>query len=681
MHKGKVVEYIDQGNFVITVCLQDEGGRLHLLTPANREMNLSPKRAFLVSDLTLNPLGPRDDLLNRLRQAERKRIELQMRVRVEELWALVEGESERLDHGDLAELAFGEKVTDDHISGLMRALFHDKTYFKLKDGLFVPNTRERIETSLREREEEALREEFLREGSLWLREILEKRASPEPARAKEVVEHLIEFVLHGEDAPGWKFTKELLARAGMSDPAQGRDLLVRLGIWEEDENLDLLRLKISPLFSDVEMEEARRVAEGRIDLEGREDLRDLPAFTIDGPFTRDFDDAIHIEVLEDSILLGVHVADVAALVPLAGHLDREAFHRGSSLYLPRRQIPMFPPGLSQDILSLRIAQDRPAISLLARFDKRGELQEWRFASSLIRVQRQLTYNDVNDLPLDEGPLAEAYRLSQILRQRRIERGALLLSLPEVSIQVGSDSSVSVEMIDQNTPSRALVAEFMILYNWLAARFCKEEGVPILYRGQAGPSEKLTMVQADYPYFIFKQRSKLSPLQIDPEPAPHTGLGLDLYTNASSPIRRYFDLVVQRQMGSALRHRPPEYSKDDLEKVRITLEPQLKELERVKRNRTRYWLLKYLAGHIGEAFSAVVLNVLRSRYRLLLTDFLLVAEMKRQNGESFSEGQRITVRVRKADPWNDMLRLEPVFNSPEGRSSPAQGTLSPPGRSL
>ena len=102
---------------------------------------------------------------------------------------------------------------------------------------------------------------------------------------------------------------------------------------------------------------------------------------------------------------------------------------------------------------------------------------------------------------------------------------------------------------------------------------------------------------------------------------------------------------------------PVYNEESLEKIRISVEPRLREFGRMRRNRTRYWIQKYLLQHLGETFSALILGTMKKRYRILLTDFLLVVEMKRQNGQDFSEGQRIMVKVKKSDPWNDVLRVE------------------------
>ncbi len=657
MNEGKFVEYIDQGRFICTLCLQDKGNRLHLLTPFNRELNISPKRALLISNASMDTLSPREELLSRLKQTEALRRRLMGEVHVKELWELVREEEQSFDYEYLAQLCFGEMVTDDHISALVRALFEDRLYFKMKDGRFVPNSEEMVDLIIRQREEEARREERLREGSAWLMEILQNRVVQDPSCKEEIIQLLVELALHGVEAPNFKYAKELLSRTGISDVQQARKLLVKLGAWEEDENLDLHRLDIRTSFSQEVLDLSEELVRVAFEDSKREDLRHLDIFTIDGPLTRDFDDALSIESTSDSITLGIHISDVAHVIAPDSLLDEEASQRGSSLYLPRRHIPMIPQNLSQDTLSLRAGCDRQAISLISRFDRSGNLLDYRFALSLVNVKQQLTYDQVNEIYMKESPLQEAHQLSQFMRQKRIDQGSLILSLPEVYVRINPDSSISLEMVEQNTPSRMLVAEFMIFYNWLAARFCRDQNIPVLYRAQQEPSEKLSINEAGYVYFVFKQRRKLNPLMIDTEPRCHTGLGLDVYTNASSPIRRYLDLVVQRQIWGYLIDGSPIYDKEELENIRVSVEPILRDLERVKRNRMRYWVQKYLHQHMGEKFSALVLDVLRGRYRILLTDFLLLGEMKRDNGQDFFEGQQIMVTVKKSDPWNDLLSLE------------------------
>jgi exoribonuclease-2 len=659
MYQGKIVEYIDQGSFICTLCLQDKGNRLHLLTPLNREVNLSPKRAFLISDRGVNVLGPREELLISLKRIEDRRHHLQKKVKTKELWELVRDEKESFDCKYLAQLCFGEDITDDHVSAIVRALFEDKLYFKMKDGLFYPNSESRVDQLIKQIEEEAKREAILKEGSAWLRAVGENKQVQEPTRKEDILALLIELVLYEKDAPNFKQGKDLLSRSGISHIEAARDLLVRLGIWEEDENLDLLKMEIPTFFNEAQLEESGILARMPLVATGREDLRHLPTMTIDGPMTLDFDDAVSMEIAGETIRLGVHIADVAGTLPVDCLIYNEAYRRGSSLYLPRRQISMIPPNLSHDALSLTAGCDRPAISLLCRFDNEGNLLEHRFVPSLVRVGRRLTYDQVNVLYKEEELLEKMVRLSQSLRQKRIDQGALILSLPEVVVNLGKDASINFEMISQETPSRMLISEFMILFNWLTARFCRDNNIPILYRSQEKPSEIISTDDLDHVFYVFRQRRKLTPLLISTEPKPHSGLGLDVYTNASSPLRRFLDLVIQVQLRNFLLKGSTIYKEEALEKMRISVEPVLRDLEKLKRNRIRYWIHKYLQQHIGETFVALILYEMKKKYRILLKDFLLMAELKRENGQNFSEGEHIRVKIIKSEPKTNLLKLEYV----------------------
>ncbi|MBW1945815.1 MAG: RNB domain-containing ribonuclease, partial [Deltaproteobacteria bacterium] len=429
------------------------------------------------------------------------------------------------------------------------------------------------------------------------------------------------------------------------------------------------------------LDESARLAGAGIGFEGRDDLRDLPTVTIDGPLTRDYDDAVSLEMVGDVLHLGIHIADVASTISPDSALDREAKDRASSLYLTRRQIPMIPPDLSQDTLSLKQGRDRQAISLLASFDKGGELLEYRVVPSVIRVRQKLTYEEVDEIlgteglptparPIFDNPnppqaeepagmLQQMYQMSRHLLQKRMNQGALSLSLPEFQVQFNADSSLSLEFVDQNTPSRMIVAEIMILCNCLAARFCRDNQIPALFRAQEEPGERVSADEAGYLYYVFQQRRKLRPLQINTAPGPHSGLGLDVYTQVTSPIRRYLDLVVQRQIRNFLMGMDPVYDKKKLEEIRISVSPVIKELERLKRTRLRYWTLKFLSQHPGEKYKALVLDELKSKYRIVLRDLFLVAEIKRRNGIILKPGEEILVQVEKAEPWDDLLKLTHV----------------------
>lgn len=659
MTQGNIVEYVEQGRFICAFCLEDKGNRFHLLTSLNREISLAPKRAVLISASDMDATWPREELLSRLKAKEQIRTHLKAQVDAREIWELVKDENEIFDNRYLAHLAFGDTVSEDHRSAVVRALFENRLYFKMKDGHFLPHSEDKVEQILKQQEAEALRAERLKQGGLWLKEVRKGNRPEDPSCRDAIIQDLIELALYENAASDLKYKKELLANADMQDIREVREVLVQLGVWEEDENRDLLRFGIDTVFTPDQMAEAHRLAALEFNRTGREDLRDLPSITIDGTLTRDYDDALSLEVKGDEVHLGVHIADVAAVIAPGSLMDRVAKDRASSQYLPQRQIPMIPEALSQDALSLKQGYDRPAVSLMAAFDRKGVLLEHRFAPSIIRIRRQLSYAEVDEAYEREEALRQMFDLSQSLRQQRINQGAISLSLPESEIRFNPDQTLSLELIEQDTPARIMVAEMMILYNWLIAKFCHDHQIPVLFRTQSEPSEKLPLDEKGYLYYVFQQRRKLSPLQIQTTPSPHSGLGVPVYTQATSPIRRYLDLVTQHQLNGFLSGQGPPWDEKGLEALRLCVEPVVRNVALIKRNRLRYWTLKYLSQHQGEQFKALVLDELKRKYRILLEDFLMIVDLKRQNGIILGQGQKIQVRIKKADPWEDTLVLEYV----------------------
>ena len=157
-------------------------------------------------------------------------------------------------------MVFGEIVTDDHISALVRALFEDHLYFRLKDGRFLPNSAKKINSIIEQREEEALREEKLTQGSAWLKDTLQGRGRENPVSEAYVIQLLTQLALYGNEAPDFKSGKELLLRADISHIGKARKLLVELGVWDEDENLDLHKSGIETSFDEKQLNEAARLA-------------------------------------------------------------------------------------------------------------------------------------------------------------------------------------------------------------------------------------------------------------------------------------------------------------------------------------------------------------------------------------------------------------------------------------
>jgi ribonuclease R len=335
------------------------------------------------------------------------------------------------------------------------------------------------------------------------------------------------------------------------------------------------------------LDEAEQIPEtvGEEMFEGREDLRNQFIVTIDPDDARDFDDAIIVERLPGGgWRLGVHIADVAAYVKPGSALDREAYKRGNSVYLPDRVIPMLPERLSNGVCSLRPDVNRLTHSVFIEFAKDGRTNSCRFGRTVIRSARRLTYREAYALlkapPKDElgERLHVAWELAALLRKKRFEQGSLDLDFPEVKVRLdGEGKPIAMERIE-NDESHQLVEEFMLAANEAVARELKNRSIPTVYRVHEDPDpEKL----AEYRELILSHGSKVGDLthrrelqrflaslagkpeeqalkigllkslkraRYAPQPLGHFGLAKTNYTHFTSPIRRYADLVVHRGLG-------------------------------------------------------------------------------------------------------------------------------------
>jgi len=657
MAEGKIIEYIDQRKIILSCCIKDKVSKWQLLTLSNHEVSISPKRALLISSSTINISKPREELINNLRLIDKRRTEYVAQVVVQDLWELTYDEKEIFPFNYLAQLSFGKNITDDHISAILRALFAEGTYFKLKDKFFVPNSPEKVDQIKKAREIAQSREKEISEGASFLKEVIDNRIPKDSSIKEKVVDLLVQLAVYGKDAQDFKQGKEMFSRAGIKDTDRARALLIKLGVWQEDENLDLYRFKIRIDFDEPALLEASKVAKKDIDAFGREDITNSEVFTIDGPFTKDFDDALSFQPNKEGYSLGVHITDINPYIQVDGPLDIEASIRASTVYLPERQIPMLPADLSHGALSLVQGADRPAISLFADFDKNLELKNYRFVPTIIRVKKQYTYDEVNAVYKNQPIFSKLYQLANALKNNREEKGALLIPLPEINFQFSNNSGIDINLVEQDTPSRFIVAESMILYNRLAAKFASEIGLPILYRSQEKPQERLSTDEFDYIYYVFRQRRKLRPLLVNTAPLPHSGLGVDAYTNATSPLRRYTDMVVQRQLHAALFNKRPVYNEARLKEFSMLTQQTLKDIFLIKRNRVRYWLLKYLSKRINDTFKAIVFQKLRYKYLIILTDFIFISDIPAVTGQELQLGQEINVVVKKSKPLEDLLAFE------------------------
>ncbi len=293
---------------------------------------------------------------------------------------------------------------------------------------------------------------------------------------------------------------------------------------------------------------------GNNPLTNTKNLKDYTKFrtyTIDDHNSFEIDDAISLDRTVDKHRILIHIADPSSFIPAGDELDIQARNRGSSLYLADSVEPMFPLELVDRIFSLRVGKVYRALSIAVEINKSGLVEFSDIHSSLIKPTYNLSYEEANEL-IDLSPPEEddLFVLSEILNLRRNwrrDQGANFFDEPQGKFVV-TENRIELRIMDPS-PSRSLISESMILFGTIIAEYAKEHNIPIPFRSQL-PSNSGKLNLAKYPKIAisnFVKKQALAKATTSVHADRHNGLGLDLYTQATSPIRRYTDLVVHRQI--------------------------------------------------------------------------------------------------------------------------------------
>jgi len=414
---------------------------------------------------------------------------------------------------------------------------------------------------------------------------------------------------------------------------------------------------LKAVFDPQALEEAEAIPD-RIppeEIARRTDFRHLEVFTIDGADAKDFDDAIHVERLEGKgYRIGVHVADVAHYVREGSALDKEAYERGTSVYLPGRVLPMLPEKLSNGVCSLVPGQDRLVLSVLVEVADDGRVLKHSFREGVIRSKARLTYTQVQGFADGKGmpeefkwlepDLALLLELTRKLKAERVAKGALDFQFTEVKVDIGEAGEI--HLIPQTEPdARSLIEELMLLANRIVAKYLSDKGLPALYRVHEDPTEmayaKLVGQLSKLGYELPVKPSLPSPqamqaileqAQGKPE-APvvstlllrslklaryahenlgHFGLAAEHYLHFTSPIRRYPDLVVHRVLKTLLKRRLTEEKIERWREVFPRMAEHTSSRERAaeaaERDLSKYYQCRWAELHKGQPLGGVVSGV-------------------------------------------------------------------------
>jgi exoribonuclease-2 len=662
MELGNIVEYIDRQRILCAVVLEIKNQRLRLLTENNKEINLSAARLLHRDSARIDPSVGRTRMVDTLKAVAHKRKALIAKVVIRDLWEVLNSEQQWIDVETMTAFCFPDASNGDHRSAVVRAFFVDRLYFRFNPERFFPNSEEQVERIAAQREAEARRKRVIEEGGEWLRRILAKngRTGVDGAEngSDEFRSVLKSYYLFEKESPDYSLARGMLERAGLDAAEDLFPVLVQQGVFTETENIDLLRLNVPVEFPPgVQARAEMLVGLGQIDRTDsrRRDLTHLSLFTIDGQSTLDFDDALSLEAIPEGICLGIHIVDVAHFVRKGGPVDLEAQRRGSSIYMADQKISMLPPDLAEGLCSLKAGEIRPAISTLIDLTPDLDILRYRLFPSCVQVKDQRTYFDVN-LAADQDPKVLQLRsIARKFRESRLAAGAVHISVPEINLWIGDNGEVNLSRVNRESPGRMLVAEIMIMANWLMARLLAEHRMPAVFRSQPDPRERLYRGEEGTLFQHWMQRRLLNRFALGHAPEKHSGLGLNAYVTATSPIRKYFDLVTQRQVRAVLGLEEP-YSAEDIDLIIQMVEQPMGRVARLQVGRQRYWLLKHLEQRVGQKAEAIVLLRRRISYQVLLTDYMLECDLPIGGLLDLKPEDLIQVTLQKVDARKDLIAI-------------------------
>ncbi len=412
----------------------------------------------------------------------------------------------------------------------------------------------------------------------------------------------------------------------------------------------IYREGLSEKFSDEAMQQTKEVIKEKIDYLNRKDLTKLPIITIDGADAKDLDDAVYVEKLENgNYKLIVAIADVSHYVKKDTVLDLEARHRGNSVYLVDRVLPMFPKEISNGICSLNEKEEKLTFSCEMEIDLKGDVVNYEVYKSVIKSVHRMTYKDVNAILDGDKDLINEYsdiyemlkqmlELSKILRAKKFTRGSIDFELPELKVVLDEDNNkVEKVLLRDRGEGEKIIEDFMIAANETVAERIYWLELASIYRTHEKPDrEKIVVLNEILAKFGYKipnfdnlhpkqfqeiiERSKdketsmlvhktilraLKQARYTVEDIGHFGLSSSHYTHFTSPIRRYADLMVHRVLFSSIDNSVKQLKLADLDEIAQHISKTERVAMKAEDESVRIKLVEYMQKRVGETFNVMV----------------------------------------------------------------------------
>ena len=660
---NELIVYRKRREPTLGVVLSAYTDKLSVLSEDGKRYTVESKKIVLLTGITVSETLTESERKLEMRKWRRDLEEKKDSVDLETLWQCVVEEQETASFEEILDLYSGtERVSLEQRLLLFWAVDKNTVYLARAEDGYLVRSREDVSKTLHALELRKEREQKAQAAVNWVRSVLNGEV---PSVVDDSHSEFLELIeRYVTDLDGYERAKEakgFLYEAGLKEVESAVEFLIKTGFWEKDDDPESKKIAFHFRHSQRALEEVEAVLNVHGDFEGLTDRTNLEVFSVDSETTQDMDDAISFETHEDRVTLGVHISNVAHIVSRGCFLDQGALERAETVYFPEGRADMFPRELVSQRLSLTAGDLRPALSLFATFKKEDfTLIDYSFEPTVIRVSKNLTYSEATEI-FDQtqwGDLLVA--LTDSLRSERVEKGAFIVQLPELKIGVGDQEGISVSKDYMDSPAHNVVSECMILMNRLSGDFFDKNEIPALFRSQTQEidpeARELDLGDVLFPVKVIKY---LKPSFVSSTPEIHKSLGVACYVQMTSPIRRYMDLVMQRQLISWLEEQKTCYSESELEDTNTRVSLATREIKNAQRSRHRYWLIRYLLEKDIKGATGYVSSRGYNGFNVYIPEFLVELALSNAGGRVFDIGSELSLSIWGVDPLRRRIRVSPV----------------------
>ncbi len=605
-------------------------GKIEITGPRGKTMKVREKDIVLLS-------SGKTENLNKLFDSaylDEKEKTLDLENKIKEIWELAGGEE--ISFGDFSAMVFDSNAPD--LQWLLYKKLKASPWFTLEltedSGLNLPVLKPNsqiLAKELIEKKDKKQKETRLREDAV------KRLKNREDFRDEDIpfLQEVEAFAL------GKSSKSAILREAGIPETQEkAHKILLQNGFWSILKNPWPTRRGITLASANLPGEPVAEVP--RLDLTNQEKYR---AYAIDNEDSSDPDDAIGF----DGDFLWIHIADPSDTVLPDSPPDIEARKRGSTNYLPEGVFRMLGSEITLNY-SLGLEKISKALSFRLKLDEKGDISSVRILKTLVNVER-LTYKKASLLK-DSNELNALFRISQRNRERRLRKGAVEINLPEVSI-ILKEGRVSIEQCEQNE-AQAMVKEMMLLAGEGAAKFAFENSIPFQFVSQEEPE-----IPKNIPQGLageYRLRRSMRPRQVSVNPSAHHGLGLGMYAQVTSPLRRYGDLVSHQQLSLFLENRKTMDKETLFDKI-AQGDIAASECIKAERESCFHWKLVYLLQNPQWQGEAVIVETGIPKAKILIPELAMESQINIPGNLQLND--RIKVKAENIELWNLKVDFVPV----------------------